>query len=612
MKLINLFNDQKKRIFGLQLLPVFLCIQIFAQPSGGPYGPVPQSFDLPETNGMIYFVAPDGDPSAKGEKIDQATTIEAAIEKVVTGDAIVMRGGIYRTGDLQLNQGITIQAYKDEQAVLKGTMEAREWKDLKNGLWSTSWTHLFPKLPDGWWNRERNLRFTPLHRFNNDMVFVDGRFLQSAGEVNEVDENTFYIDYEKELVYIGINPSDKLIEITAFDRALERITGECHGKESDKIGPKIRGIHFTQYAFRALEIEGTEGFRLTDESKFGKDVVGTVLEHCSITFCGRVAGFLRGDKMIIRHCKISDTSTEGLYIVSSNDCLLEKNIFTRNNIERITGYYPAGVKIFNQTHRMTCRDNLVTDHPYSNGIWYDVGNVDGIFINNLVRNIGLNEGEISYNSIWHGQNGFFFEISKGAVCAGNVFENCDNGILVLNSSDAKIYQNTLVNSMLVIARDERSAEGDTFGWHPSTGPDVDKRYGHIMVNNLLTASKDYHRPLLMVWQARSLCEQLPDPALKQLDHNVFVRALAEPAEPLILWSPGSGKGCQEQLKTPEGLHALYPDYAANGKYFKGYAVSSEKGFPGSSAGTELPDEINLLLGNDQEMAPYVGAYPHQQ
>ena len=33
--------------------------------------------------------------------------------------------------------------------------------------------------------------------------------------------------------------------------------------------------------------------------------------------------------MTFRHCKISDTSTEGLYIIASNDVLLEKNIFTR-------------------------------------------------------------------------------------------------------------------------------------------------------------------------------------------------------------------------------------------------------------------------------------------
>lgn len=70
-------------------------------------------------------------------------------------------------------------------------------------------------------------------------------------------------------------------------------------------------------------------------------MTGTTLEHCTISFCSRVAAYLRGDKLTIRNCRVSDTSTEGIYVLSSSDVLLEKNIFTRNNIEHISGYYPA-------------------------------------------------------------------------------------------------------------------------------------------------------------------------------------------------------------------------------------------------------------------------------
>ena len=30
-----------------------------------------------------------------------------------------------------------------------------------------------------------------------------------------------------------------------------------------------------------------------------------------------------------------------------------------DNVERLTGYYPSAVKIFNQTRRVTFRDNLI-------------------------------------------------------------------------------------------------------------------------------------------------------------------------------------------------------------------------------------------------------------
>ena len=273
----------------------------------------------------------------------------------------------------------------------------------------------------------------------------------------------------------------------------------------------------------------------------------------------------------MRNCLVSDTSTEGIYILSSSDVLLERNIFRRNNIENITGYFPAGVKIFNQCYRVTCRDNLVTDLANSNGIWYDVGNVDGRFINNRVEGVGNINSPFSGERFWPSDNGFFFEISKGAICAGNVFVNCDHGIFVLNSSNVQIYQNTLVNSTVCIGRNERSAVGDRFGWHPSTGPDVNGRDGHVFVNNLLTADENFSRPLLAFWQPVALCERLNKPQVKQLDNNVFVRRGDKTHGGLILWSPVPGPNCQVSLDSPEDMHKMNPEFSANSINFSNYS-----------------------------------------
>ena len=327
-----------------------------AQPSGGPYGPVWQKYELPKTTGRIFYVAPDGNTDEQGTTPDKPTSLPEAIEQVKTGDAIILRGGIYRTGGFLLNQGITIQPYADEHPILKGTMVATEWENPKEGLWKTSWSFLFPSKPAEWWRPRRS---TPLYLFNNDMVFVDGRLLKTVGTQEDVDENSYFIDYDAGEVYIGTDPENKLVEITAFDSAIIRTTGECNDKSSDGKGPVIRGIVFTQYAFRAFEIEGTDPEGLSDESNHGKDVTGMTLENCAITYCSRVAGYFRGDNLTIRHCLVSDTSTEGIFILSSSDVLLEKNIILRNNIENIEGYFPAAVKIFNQCYRVTCRDNLV-------------------------------------------------------------------------------------------------------------------------------------------------------------------------------------------------------------------------------------------------------------
>jgi hypothetical protein len=591
------------------LLLVSLPVQ--AQPSGGPYGPVRQTYDIPKAD-HVYYVAPDGNADAPGTTLDAPTTLESAISRVVTGDAIVLRGGTYRTGNLMLNQGITMQPYADEQPVLKGTRVATEWEALRNNVWCTSWKTLFPAKPLGWW---RGHRRTPLHRFNNDMVFIDSKMLKSAGSEDELDPNSYFIDYEKGHVFIGVDPANRLVEITAFDGAIVRTAKPVHGKTNDRKGPVIRGITFTQYARRAIEIEGKRSFGpndeptdepigLSDPATYGKEVTGTTLDNVTITFCSRVAGWFRGDGLTIRRSLFSDTSTEGVYVIGSSDVLLERNIFGRNNIENISGYFPSAVKIFNQSHRVTCRDNLVIDNPNSNGIWYDVGNQDAVFINNWAQDCLI---------------GFFFEICSGAICAGNVFVDCGNGIRVLNSSNVRCWHNTLVNSPASFERTGRSAAADHFGWHASTGPDVDERDGHVFVGNILAADTGFNRPLLRFSQRRNMCDRLTKPQVTQFDGNVYIHAGATGESTLLVWSPVAGDNCIVQLKTLADLHKLHPQFEAHGRVlnldlgsvFKDPKLGSYELIRDLRPASDvpLPVEIQELLGTSGKKKLLPGAYP---
>ncbi|HEX2935015.1 MAG TPA: right-handed parallel beta-helix repeat-containing protein [Bacteroidales bacterium] len=606
---------------NLLLLAVFaISSQVaMAQPSGGPYGPIKQKYELPKGTGKIYYVAPNGKADAPGDQLAQPTSIEAAIKKAGTGDAIIMRGGTYRTGNLTFNQGITIQPYADEQPVLKGTLEAKEWKQEGEGLWSTKWKTLFPATYESWWRRDTEEKYTPLHRFNNDVVFIDGKFLQSAGSIAELNNNTFYVDYRTKTIYIKQDPKYHSIEITAFRKAIFRTIAECNGKKSDGIGPKIYGLSITQYPDTTVHIDGFYPDGISAEKDHGNDVKGTVIENCDISNCFRIGVFTIGDNLTIRNCKISNTSTEGLYIVASDDALLEKNIFTANNIENITGCYPAAVKIFNQSYRVVCRDNLIIDLPNSNGLWFDVGNVDGRFINNWVQNVGNNQGLGSNNRLWPASNGFFFEISKGVICAGNVFVDCDHGLMILNSSNAHIYQNTFVNSTACIGRDTRSAQGDHFGWHPSTGPDVTERHGHIFVNNLLTGDRNYKRPLMLVWQPAVLCQKLDKSPIKEFDYNVFVKNSESDFNTLVYWSPSANSECQQSVESLDALKKVFEGASAHSTVLEGYNLPVFKSadlknfellpsFGAAKSATLVPAEIQKLLG-PQSKVPYIGAYP---
>lgn len=598
-----------------QLLLAFVPAMVLAAPSGGPYGPVDQVYEVPDA-GHVYYVAVDGKADSKGTDPGKPTTIEAAIERVTTGDAIIMRGGVYRAGSLLLNQGITLQPYRDERVVFKGTHVATEWEALPDNVWRTRWTRLFPAEPLGWWRRNREGMRTPLHRFNNDMVFIDGEFLQSAGWEGELDANAYYIDYDNGWVYIGVDPTDRVVEITAHDAALVRTSRRVHGKDNDRKGPHIRGITFTQYAYRCLEVEGKKQFTskdeptdepvgLADPSTFGKEVIGTVIENVEISYCSRVAGYFRGDGLVIRNSLVSDTSTEGIYVIGSSDVLLERNIIRRNNIEQLTGYYASAVKIFNQTRRVTFRDNLVFDHPHSNGVWYDVGNRDGVIVDNYV------EGA---------QMGFFFEISQGAVVAGNVFVRNDAGVRILNAADVHMYNNTFVDSPAHIDRNERSATADHFAWHPATGPDVDERDGHIFVNNLMVASEAYAGPLLRFEQPASLCKALAKPMASGVDGNVYARARTwrtDPSAPLVRMSPVRTDSCVLDLETLDDFRKLRPEFETNGRQiertprsiFMGPDLGNYRLLQPLPAAAPLPPDVRRHLGWSEIEARTVGAWP---
>jgi parallel beta-helix repeat protein len=470
-----------------------------------------------------------------------------------------------------------------------------------------------------WWRREREEARTPLHRFNNDMVFIDGRFLPSAGSAEELDEHTHYIDYDEQAVYIGVDPAGRTVEITAHDTALLRTSAQVHGKVSDKKGPVILGITFTQYAWTALAIEGKRHFTHLDEpvdepvgpadpATYGKEVIGTRLENVTISFCGRVAGYFRGDGLVIRNSLISDTGTEGIYIIGSSDVLLERNIVLRNDIERITGYYVSAVKIINQTHNVVVRDNLVMDHPTSHGVWYDVGNRDGVFINNYVEGVDA---------------GFFFEISRGVTVAGNVFVNNKMGSWILNSADAHLYNNTYIDSPARFTRTERSAQGDHFDWHPATGPGVKERYGHIFMNNLMVASKADAAPLLQVDQPLDLCKELKQPALSAMDGNVYVRPgtpYAALAAPLINWVDTGSANCAITFASLAAFRERVPGFEAHGRQLEGDARSvfvapdisryqPRRALP-ASRDVAMPQTVRKLLDwSKKDAALTTGAYP---
>ena len=322
-----------------------------------------------------------------------------------------------------------------------------------------------------------------------------------------------------------------------------------------------------------------------------------------------MAGYFRGDGLIIRNSLVSDTGTEGIYVIGSSDVLLEKNIIRRNNIKQLTGYFPSAVKIFNQTHRVTFRDNLILDQPDSNGVWYDVGNHDAVIVDNYMENA---------------IDGIFIEISRGATIAGNVVVNSNHGLRVLNSADVHAYNNTFFNAPVSFERNDRVAAGDVFDWHATTGPGLEQRDGHIFLHNLMAASDSYRDPLLEFLQKSSLCGKLKHAQATEVDGNVYLRAASTAVSgapaPLIIYAPSEGENCTSRLASLDDFRKLEPAFEKNGveidrsprTVLKGPDLGNfelQRALPNVPARNFLPPELRSLLGWSEAEAMTPGAYP---
>ena len=166
---------------------------------------------------------PTARPMRAGTTLAEPTTLEAAIARVVTGDAIILRGGTYRTGGLRLNQGITMQPYADERPVLKGTRVATEWRALRNGVWRTSWKHPLPGQPArlvAAGPRGHADAAAPLQQ-RHGLRRRRAAASRPAGRASSTSTRTTSTTRRARSTSASI-PTNRLVEITAFDSALVR------------------------------------------------------------------------------------------------------------------------------------------------------------------------------------------------------------------------------------------------------------------------------------------------------------------------------------------------------------------------------------------------------
>ncbi len=478
--------------------------------SGAPIGFQPRTYTIPED---AYFVAPDGVLSNTGTRPDSPWPVDRALLVAPSGTTIVFRGGTYRVGEIRFNKNVTLQPYRDETPIFKGSQIVTDWTPDGN-TWRTPWVHHFDPDQDD---------FDNLRRDDVDMVWINNAMLTPVESRAAVVAGTFFMDEQNNLLYIGTDPAGKTVEVTRYAYSFERVWwsfGDGTGS-ADQSGVTVRGLTFTHYA-----VDG-----------FWSRVAETVLEHNRFINNSQRGLLTYRTDNIIRNNEISYNRIKGANFPNSHRMLFENNIVRGNSFEALENSDNHIAVKFGSTDGAIIRNNLVEENG-GNGIWLDVGADDNTIVGNIVRN--------------NSNAGIHFEISDNAIIAGNLLVGNDIGVLVTTSAHGRIYNNTFVDNGEALHIREYYREDSDANQGPGNAANT------AVVNNIFSNATVSDWPWALVTVRSSLCGTWN--LVQALDHNAYYRTNPDQPRDVIRWDnePGNGTAktaCEDQSQT------LYPTLA---------------------------------------------------
>ncbi len=533
-----------------------------------------QYVDIKDTDYPIptgaYYVSPDGVATNSGKDISSPWPLKHAIENAPAGSTLVLRGGDYRDLNFQkIPVQLTLQAYPHEKPWIKGSVVVPEWVADNNAggaIWRhDGWTYQFPKSIG---NEYIDPKF-PLAD-NRDMVFINDQALVQVDSLHKVRAGRFYVDYANDKIYIGNDPTDKKVESTRYEKAFVH----------NVLIPEkmvIRGLGFAHFADSPISFQSRR----------------ILVENNTFAWNGRTGvslqvwqdGVFRGNT----------ARYNGLCGVSGNFAsrtLVEGNLVSNNNVENFRkAWAAAGMKVIN-TRDLIVRDN-VFENNNANGLWLDVG----------VKNVKVVRNTVRFN----GGIGIFFEISNGALIAGNLSVNNGNGIMIANAANAKIYNNTLANNNMIIKEDKRTLSTDEI-----RGGSSNYVIGTVIKNNIFSTATGS-----MVLDVKN--DSCQTNMVDSLNYNAYYRLDAtKPATLIRGTTPGQ---CVKLYPNLESFRADFPRFekvghsldlvggenpffmnGANGDY------RLKAGSPAVSAGSPLPADVAEALGWPAGVRVDMGAF----
>jgi parallel beta-helix repeat protein len=414
----------------------------------------------------VWHVSTRGSDSASGSSSSPLRSIGEAVDRASSGDAIEIRGGVYRESVQVYRKALDIRSAPGERAILDGSVPVSGWERGSLGWFVDGWTTQF--------HADFGAMVLPGYRTAGypDQVFVGGEPLFQAAGGDAWGPGHFFHATGADRMWIADDPAGRTVDIS--NRSWGIYFNEAHGSS-------LTNVTVRRYATERRHIAAIRAY--ADDLTFD----GVVAEDNAAIGISVI-----GDDVTIANGRASDNGYIGIHADSATDLVIDAMSVVGNNRAGFDPFHSAaGIKTTRSANVTVRHSDVSWNH--GPGIWTDVSSAGAVIVGNLAES--------------NHRSGIEVELTDGAVIAANTaLRNGEAGIWVLESQQVDVWNNAAFDNAWQIKVEE--------------GPrrDVDRV---TIRNNILGSSRATGAALLDVndWTENRSAAQMRVTA----DHNVYWR-----------------------------------------------------------------------------------------
>jgi len=367
---------------------------------------------LSQIERISFSAVTDTTPPEGAIDIFPGDDINLIVDNNPEGTTFIIKSGIHRMQEIWPKNGNTF--WGEAGAILNGGRVLTEFEQ-EGGLYyapdqaQEGQTHGDPGVcPEGWERCDRP-----------EDLFFDDVPLRHVTSLDDVEQGKYFFDYNADRIYFADNPTGHTVETSvttwAFISSGNNIT--------------IKNLIVEKYASQTDW--GTLGV--------GGEATNWIIEGCEIRL-NHGAGIVVGGESTVRGNYLHHNGHVGVNAGGGANILIESNEISYNNYTRVDpGWGGAGTKFY-LSDNLQVIGNYV-HHNLGHGLWTDIDNTNTLYEGNWVW--------------WNEHNGIEHEVSHNVIIRNNDvrYNGINNDIwlfgsqiLIYNSSDGEIYNNTIIIS----------------------------------------------------------------------------------------------------------------------------------------------------------------------